>query len=124
MNRQTHSWKVVLRTELFLKGRLRHELSAQEKAWLEDAVGRTLWLEPRQTLVQRGDRVEHSYYIIEGVVLRSIDDRSGQRQLVGLNIPGDFVDLHGFPMKRLDHSTSALGHVPVSYTHLTLPTKA
>lgn len=111
MNRQTHSWKVVLRTELFLKGRLRHELSAQEKAWLEDAVGRTLWLEPRQTLVQRGDRVEHSYYIIEGVVLRSIDDRSGQRQLVGLNIPGDFVDLHGFPMKRLDHSTSALGHV-------------
>ncbi|WP_239807514.1 cyclic nucleotide-binding domain-containing protein [Croceicoccus hydrothermalis] len=90
-------------------GRLRHELAAQEKTWLEEAVGRTIWLEPRQTLVERGERIERSYYIIEGTVLRHRDDRKGERQLVGLNIPGDFVDLHGFPMKRLDHNTTALG---------------
>ena len=100
-----------MHTELFLKGRLRHELAAQEKTWLEEAVGRTIWLEPRQTLVERGERIEHSYYIIEGTVLRHRDDRKGERQLVGLNIPGDFVDLHGFPMKRLDHNTTALGRV-------------
>ena len=100
-----------MHTKLFLKGRLRHELASREKAWLEDAIGRTLWLNPRETLVQRGARVEHSYYIIEGTVLRHLDDRNGERQLVGLNIAGDFVDLHGFPMKRLDHSTVALGKV-------------
>ncbi|WJY17816.1 Crp/Fnr family transcriptional regulator [Alteriqipengyuania flavescens] len=103
-----------MHTELFLKGRLRHELAAQEKTWLEEAIGRTIRLEPRETLVKRGTRVEHSYYIIEGTVLRHLDDRSGERQLVGLNIPGDFVDLHGFPMKRLDHSTAALGPVDLA----------
>ena len=103
-----------MHTELFLKGRLRHELAVQEKAWLEEAISRTIWLEPRQTLVKRGERVEHSYYIIEGTVLRHLDDRSGERQLVGLNIPGDFVDLHGFPMKRLDHNTASLGRVHVA----------
>ena len=100
-----------MHTSLFLKGRLRHELGEREKTWLEEAIGRTLWLEPRQTLVQRGARVEHSYYIIDGTVLRHLDDRSGERQLVGVNIAGDFVDLHGFPMKRLDHSVAALSRV-------------
>lgn len=101
----------MLHTKLFLQGRLRHELGTREKVWLEEAIKRTIRLKPRETLVERGTRVEHSYYIIEGTVLRHLDDRNGERQLVGLNFPGDFVDLHGFPMKRLDHSTAALGHV-------------
>ncbi|NVD45070.1 Crp/Fnr family transcriptional regulator [Qipengyuania atrilutea] len=103
-----------MHTKLFLKGRLRHELGTQEKQWLEDCISRIVTIQPRETLVRRGQRVEYSYYIIEGVVLRHLDDRGGERQLVGLNIPGDFVDLHGFPMKRLDHSTTALGDVKLA----------
>ncbi|WP_390476427.1 Crp/Fnr family transcriptional regulator [Altererythrobacter sp. MTPC7] len=100
-----------MHTKLFLKGRLRHELSEEEKQWLEEAVSRTFYLNARQTLVQRGTRVDHSYYIIDGTVLRHLDDKRGARQLVGLSFSGDFVDLHGFPLKRLDHSTAALGRV-------------
>ena len=66
-----------MRTELFLKGRLRHDLSADEKRALEDAVVDVVKLDPRKTLVERGERIENSYYIIEGTMLRHIDDRRG-----------------------------------------------
>ena len=103
-----------MRTELFLKGRLRHDLSADEKRALEDAVVDVVKLDPRKTLVERGERIENSYYIIEGTMLRHIDDRRGERQLVGLNVTGDFVDLHGFPMKRLDHNVASLDTVTLA----------
>ncbi|ANU08681.1 Crp/Fnr family transcriptional regulator [Paraurantiacibacter namhicola] len=95
-------------TELFLKGRLRRELSPQEKKALDDTVSSTVDLGPRETLVKRGERLDRSYYLIEGSVLRHLDDDKGERQLLGVNIAGDFVDLHAFPMKRLDHSVATL----------------
>lgn len=96
-------------TNLFLKGRLRHDLSDEEQHALENAVVRTVSLEPRKILVERGERIENSYFIVEGSMLRYLDDQKGERQLVGVNIVGDFVDLHGFAMKRLDHSVGSLG---------------
>lgn len=101
-------------TDLFLKGRLRHDLSDEEKRALENAVARTVDLEPRKILVERGERIENSYFIVEGSMLRHLDDQKGERQLVGVNIVGDFVDLHGFVMKRLDHSVGSLGAVKVA----------
>ena len=95
-------------TELFLKGRLRRELSSQEKKALEEMVSSIVELGPRETLVKRGERLDRSYYLIEGSVLRHLDDDRGERQLLGVNIAGDFVDLHAFPMKRLDHSVATL----------------
>ncbi|WP_120716353.1 Crp/Fnr family transcriptional regulator [Tsuneonella amylolytica] len=108
-------------TELFLKGRLRHDLSQDEKSALEGAVARIFALEPRQRLTRRGERLEWSYYIIEGAMLRYLDDKRGARQIVGINIPGDFVDLHGYPMKRLDHGVAALGRVTIAeFRHVDL----
>jgi len=101
----------LLLTKFFLKGRLRHDLSAAEKEALEASVSRTVTLEPRQMLVHRGERLERSYYIVEGVTLRHLDDREGGRQLVGVNITADFVDLHAYAMKRLDHNVEALTKV-------------
>lgn len=100
-----------MRTELFLKGRLRQDLSEDEKIALEQSIVETIELAPRTTLVERGKRIENSYYIIEGTTLRHLDDRHGERQIVGLNVTGDFVDLHGFAMKRLDHSVTSLDGV-------------
>ncbi|AKM06298.1 Crp/Fnr family transcriptional regulator [Pelagerythrobacter marensis] len=95
-------------TRLFLCGRLRHDLSDTEMRAIEDAIARTVQLEPREQLVERGERLERSLYIVEGTMVRHIDDKRGERQLVGVNIAGDFIDLHGYPMKRLDHSISSL----------------
>lgn len=101
-------------TKLFLKGRLRDDLRAEEKRALEDSVSEIINLPPRTTFVERGERLENSYYLVEGTMLRHLDDRKGERQLVGLNISGDFVDLHGFAMKRLDHNVATLGNAIVA----------
>jgi CRP-like cAMP-binding protein len=63
----------------------------------------------------------HSTLLIDGVVCRYLDDREGYRQVVSVHVPGDFVDLHGFPMKRLDHDISTLGPCTVAmFEHRTL----
>ena len=49
------------------------------------------------------------------------DLRNGQRQISALHVPGDFLDLHGFTLKQLDHDVMALGPSQVAYAarHLT-----
>ncbi|MGB5779175.1 Crp/Fnr family transcriptional regulator [Allopontixanthobacter sediminis] len=95
-------------TELFLKGRLRQNLSLEETRSLEASVRRTVALPPRKQLIERGQRIDNSYYLVEGAMLRYVDNRKGERQLVSVAIAGDFVDLHGYPMKRLDHAVGTL----------------
>ena len=103
-----------METKNFLKGRLRHELRDEEKQALEDAIADVITLPARTRLVTRGERIESSYYLIEGTMLRHLDDRKGERQVVGINVTGDFVDLHGFPMKRLDHNVASLDRVTLA----------
>ena len=103
-----------METKNFLKGRLRHELRDEEKQALEDAIADVITLPARTRLVTRGERIENSYYLIEGTMLRHLDDRKGERQVVGINVTGDFVDLHGFPMKRLDHNVASLDRVTLA----------
>lgn len=97
-----------MQTELFLKGRLRRELFAREKQALEGAISEIVHFGPREKLVHRGERLDHSFYLVDGSVVRHLDDDRGERQLLGVNIAGDFVDLHSFPMKRLDHGIVTL----------------
>ena len=39
---------------------------------------------------------------------RYMDDRQGNRQIVAIHIPGDFVDLHGYPLRYLDHDVATI----------------
>jgi CRP-like cAMP-binding protein len=110
-------------TEKFLLGRGRDELSDDEKRTIEDSVAALRTLPGRTLLVRAGERVEHSTLLLEGFICRYMDDRDGQRQLVAVHVPGDFVDLHAFPMKRLDHDVATLGPVKVAtFDHRTLET--
>lgn len=73
-----------------------------------------LTFEPRSTVVRAGDQLSQSLLLIEGIMSRYIDDREGLRQLVAVHVPGDFVDLHGFPLKVLDHDVAATTAVTVA----------
>ncbi|MDG6080264.1 Crp/Fnr family transcriptional regulator [Erythrobacter litoralis] len=97
-----------MRTELFPRGRLLHSMSAIERDIFEMAVLDTIELPPRSILFERGQRLDHSYYVLGGIVGRHVHTDDGNLHLVGINIPGDFVDLHGFAMKRHDHSVGSL----------------
>lgn len=49
--------------------------------------------------------------LTEGFTIRYIDDLEGHHQIVAFHVPGDFVDLHGYPLQILDHSRHAdAGH--------------
>lgn len=108
-------------TERFLMGRNRDAMSDADKQLIEDSIGDIVDLPPRTMIVRRGELVTTSTYLIEGHVVRYMDDRAGHRQLVAMHVPGDFFDLHGFPMRRLDHDVATLGPAKVAhFPHETL----
>jgi len=108
-------------TRLFLCGRGRDRMSEDERLALDDAMDYRRTVEPRQIIVHRDELVNVSTYLISGYICRYMDDREGHRQLVAVHVPGDFVDLHAFPMKRLDHDVATLGVAEIGiFQHDTL----
>jgi CRP-like cAMP-binding protein len=108
-------------TELFLKGRGRQALDADDRRILEDGIAEVRTVAARQLLVRRGAPVHVSTLLLEGYICRYMDDREGYRQVVAVHVPGDFVDLHGFPLKRLDHDVATVGPVRIAeYAHATI----
>jgi CRP-like cAMP-binding protein len=105
-------------TDKFLMGRHREQLSAVEIDVLENAIGAVLTFQPRLDVVRHGDRVERSMLLVDGFICRYMDGLDGSRQLVALHVPGDFVDLHGYPMRQLDHDVATLTACTVAtYPH-------
>lgn len=95
-------------TDRFLRGKRGISLSPEERDRLEAAISEIQTLEPRTTIVRARDRLEQSTLLIEGFMSRYIDDRNGLRQLVAIHVPGDFVDLHAYPLKALEHDLAAM----------------
>jgi CRP-like cAMP-binding protein len=102
-------------TERFLRGHSDVALLPEERAVLERAVSEVKRLPARTTLVRHGDALRQSTLLVEGFIRRSIDDREGQRQTVAVQVPGDFVDLHGYPLKVLDHDVVTLTAATVAF---------
>jgi CRP-like cAMP-binding protein len=102
-------------TGRFLRGHSDVEFLPEERAVLERAVSEVRRLPARSTLVRHGDALHQSTLLVEGFIRRSIDDRDGQRQTVAVHVPGDFVDLHGYPLKVLDHDVVTLTAVKVAF---------
>lgn len=98
----------IMITRDFLAGRVRHGLTEEELAALDAMVSGESVLAPGEAIVRRGQRIDTSTYLIDGFVIRSVLDSEGGRQILGLHVPGDFLDLHAFPMKRLDHEVTAI----------------
>ncbi|HYI64630.1 MAG TPA: Crp/Fnr family transcriptional regulator [Allosphingosinicella sp.] len=91
-----------------LKIRARDALSREEEAAIRGAVGAVKEIPADTTLVRAGDKLSVSILLLEGILCRYKDLRDGQRQISELHVAGDFADLHGFTLKRLDHSVMAL----------------
>jgi len=95
-------------TERFLRDKRGVRLEPDERDRLEAAIKDVRTLAPRTTLVCAGERLHHSTLLLEGIMSRYIDDRNGLRQLVAVHVAGDFVDLHAFPLKVLDHDVATM----------------
>ena len=102
-------------TRRFLLGRAREALTDEERQVIEDSITTIRTVGPRQQLTRRGEMVNMSCLLLEGFACRYLDDRDGYRQLVSIHVPGDFIDLHGFPLKHLDHDIATLGPCKMAF---------
>lgn len=79
-------------------------------------------LEPPRTvpagveLVRAGDRPTQSTLLLSGYMGRIVVGPGGERQFTQLNLSGDFLDLHSFLMKQMDHGVVALTDCVVATT--------
>ena len=95
-------------TGAFLAGRLRDGVSPASLAQLERMLGPVRTLADGERLVARGEPVREASILIDGFMLLA-SFQHGRRFIVGVHVPGDFLDLHGFVLKRLDHDLLAVG---------------
>ena len=101
-------------TGRFLLGRTRHALTEREKALLESSIQEVAEFDRTHRILARGEVATRSTMLIEGYILRTIEEKA-RRYVVGIHVPGDFVDLHAYALKRLDHDVVTLGPTKVGF---------
>jgi CRP-like cAMP-binding protein len=94
--------------KLLLKLRARDDVSAEEESILRGVVSETKDVAADVTVVRADVDLTTSNILLEGLMCRYKDLYNGERQITELHVPGDFVDLHSFPLKRLDHNVMSL----------------
>jgi CRP-like cAMP-binding protein len=100
---------------LLLKLRRRDGLDEREADVLRSTIDGVESIPCGTTMVSPGEPLTHSTLLIDGLVGRFKLLSEGQRQITELHVPGDFTDLHGYLLKRLEHHVGALTPVRVAY---------
>ena len=93
---------------LLLKLRRRDVVGEQEERALRAAVSEIREYDAGRTIIRAGVTMNESSLQISGFSCRYKDLADGQRQIMETHVPGDFVDLHSFLLKRLEHGVAAL----------------
>ena len=93
---------------LLRKLRARDIVTEEEERILRDSIGSIRELPPGRILVRAGVPLSESTLLFEGFVCRYKDLSDGQRQIMEIHVPGDFLDLHSFLLKRIDHNVGAM----------------
>ncbi len=100
---------------LFRKLERRDDLNVEERDALEASVSRIVEQPSRTVIVREGVLLDTSNLLLAGHCCRFKDLPNGQRQILELHVPGDFVDLHSFPLKKLEHNIMTLTPVRIAY---------
>lgn len=97
----------VIETHL-AKLRARDTISAEEERVIRDSLGEVRSLPAHNTCIRAGERLHSSTLLLEGLMCRYKDLPGGERQITELHVAGDFLDLHSFSLKQLDHNVMTL----------------
>lgn len=85
------------------KLRTRDDISAEEERAIRGLVSQVIEIREDRTFIRHGGELHQSTLLLDGWMARAKDLPSGHRQIAELHLAGDFVDLHGFTLKHLDH---------------------
>src|SRR5918994_676064 len=87
----------------------RGHLSEDERKALRRCITLTRKIGPRQDIGREGSSPSESNILLEGFAYKYRVLADGRRQITAFQVPGDFVDLHSFLLKRTDHAIAAAG---------------
>ena len=90
------------------KLRRRFEISSEEERVIRDLISEIRRVRADEVIVRAGEELNVSLLLIEGWLARIKDLAGGERQVTQLHVVGDFADLHGFALKRLDHDVATM----------------
>lgn len=93
---------------LLLQLRLRDTVSADEAQLLADSFASERSYAADQDIVAQDSRPASSQLLLEGLAGRYKVLADGSRQITAVHVPGDFMDLHGFLLKKMAHGVVAL----------------
>lgn len=99
---------------LQLKLAARDQLSSSEAAAISALPSEERHYSAGEVLVHEGVEQSASLLLVSGVAARSKHLPDGGRQITALHIDGDFVDLHSFVLKVLEHDVIALTPVQIA----------
>lgn len=88
--------------------RRRDVLPSGEAEMLEALQLRKADFSKGEEIVADGSRPQASCLLEQGLAARSVVRANGSRQLTALHIGGDFIDLHGLTLRKMDHGVVAL----------------
>lgn len=97
-----------LLTPLYARLAARDELSVEERQALRSIAGPPRVIPAGGDMVVEGTRATRSTLVTDGYCTRYRLMENGERQITAIHVPGDFVDLHSFLLKVMDHSVGAL----------------
>jgi CRP-like cAMP-binding protein len=83
-------------------------LTEEEKDVIRQITSRVLSFEPKAEIVPEGSVQLASTLLLEGVAIRHVHLEDGERHISALHMPGDFVDLFSFLLKKMDHGVGAI----------------
>ena len=92
----------------------RDTVSAEEKRILERAVARIETVAAHEDIIVEGVPQTESRLLLEGVSCRYKAMSDGRRQIMEIHFAGDFIDLHSFTLKHLDHNVGAATRVSLA----------
>src|SRR6476661_4973073 len=112
---KTLSPEVAVLESLYLNLGQHDALSDAEKALLASAMTFERDFAVGQDIVASGSRPTYSTLILDGLAARYKVLENGGRQFTSLQVAGDFVDLHAFLLKTMDHGIVALSPCHVMF---------
>ena len=105
-------------TEYFVRYLQRRDsLSAKDLERLRTVKTEHASFAPGEVIIPFGSSPARSCMMLRGLSARShpLVGRPDDRVITALHVPGDFVDLHGFLLAKLDHSIIAVGPAEVEF---------
>lgn len=94
----------------------RDRISAKDLTILQTLPFRIRSYRREEEIIAAGSRPEESCLVVQGFTARANQFEDGTRQVTGIYVPGDFVDLHALLLRTMDHSVVALSPCVAGFT--------